>query len=345
MNILHISIILPVYNVENYISDCLDSLLSQDIPEDNYEIICVNDGSTDKSAEIISCYAMKNRNIHLIKQENRGVSNARNNGLNVAKGNYIWFIDPDDFIAPNCLNFIIEAVDVNNADLFEISYVSCSEKTKFVDIKPPVLSLSDIRQGRQGASASGCIYVIKSKLLQDNCIHWNESLLYGEDYLFAFQVKAACKNAIFTNNIIYYYRQRTTSAMNSQSINKYKNHIDSMIKLAEIYKNEYLKNYPLSLKNNLIDRKSLYIQAVMVDMLLYPFEKEYINNVLNNLKRKNLYPYKNLYFTLKTKGKSIKQIFTSYLYFFLNKEWYFRLLLRFKFYRLHNRQVAKKLKN
>ena len=94
-----ISIIVPVYNVEKYLERCLDSILSQTFSD--FELILVNDGSTDHSLEICRSYAEKDERILLIDQENRGLSAARNAGIAVAKGEYLGFVDSDDYIAQN----------------------------------------------------------------------------------------------------------------------------------------------------------------------------------------------------------------------------------------------------
>ncbi len=98
-----LSIIIPVYNAEKYLAECLDSCLNQDIPAEDYEIICVNDGSTDGSAEILERYAREHSNVRFITQPNGGVSVARNTGIDAARGEYIWFVDADDLIQRNCL--------------------------------------------------------------------------------------------------------------------------------------------------------------------------------------------------------------------------------------------------
>lgn len=104
LSMLRLSIIIPMYNVEPYIERCLSSLQDQDIPMEEYEIICINDGSPDNSREVVIRFQRQNKNIILIDQSNQGVSKARNNGINVARGKYLLFVDPDDYIIPNSLN-------------------------------------------------------------------------------------------------------------------------------------------------------------------------------------------------------------------------------------------------
>ena len=96
-----VSIVVPVYNVEAYLEKCLDSLVNQNF--DNYEVIIVNDGSTDKSKEIAQRYENKYSNVVLIDQKNKGLGGARNTGIEAVKGEYILFVDSDDYIHPDTL--------------------------------------------------------------------------------------------------------------------------------------------------------------------------------------------------------------------------------------------------
>ena len=102
---MKISIIIPVYNVENYLAECLNSVVNQTYR--NIEIIIVNDGSTDNSFSIIQQYQLQDERIKIINQENQGLSAARNAGMKVASGEYLWFVDSDDYVAINaCEEFV-----------------------------------------------------------------------------------------------------------------------------------------------------------------------------------------------------------------------------------------------
>jgi len=103
------SIIIPVYNVERYLSQCLDSVLNQSYDGD-YEVICVDDGSTDGSPAILEEYAGKNDKIKIIRQENRGLGGARNTGLRAARGRYVWFVDSDDWIEQEALATLAKSI-------------------------------------------------------------------------------------------------------------------------------------------------------------------------------------------------------------------------------------------
>lgn len=120
---LKLSIILPCYNVERYIADCLESLYAQDMSEEEYEVICVDDCSTDRTCSIVSDYEVQHSNLTLIKhKKNLNVSAARNSGLEVAKGEYIWFVDPDDLIVQGCLKKVYEVAKNNEVELLMFNY-------------------------------------------------------------------------------------------------------------------------------------------------------------------------------------------------------------------------------
>ena len=122
-----LSIIIPFFNVENYISDCLDSVFYQDVPFEDYEVICVNDGSPDRSREIVVDYMKRFNNLTLIEHDrNRKLGTARNTGREKAIGKYIWNVDSDDKIVPNCLGHLLEICEENDLDVLEFGSIRFS---------------------------------------------------------------------------------------------------------------------------------------------------------------------------------------------------------------------------
>jgi glycosyltransferase involved in cell wall biosynthesis len=117
MNNKLVSIIIPAYNVENYISRCLDSVILQSYQ--NIEILVINDGSTDNTLSIIESYRVRDRRISLINQKNKGLSAARNVGLDVSQGDYIYFVDGDDFISEKTIELLVYFSGKNNLDITE----------------------------------------------------------------------------------------------------------------------------------------------------------------------------------------------------------------------------------
>lgn len=118
-----LSFIVPVYNVEKYIGACLDSLYAQDIPEEEYEVICVDDCSPDNSNSIVREYQKKHTNLVLIEHnENKCLGGARNTGIRAARGQYIWFIDSDDMIKTNCLKHLLGICIASDLDVLLFNF-------------------------------------------------------------------------------------------------------------------------------------------------------------------------------------------------------------------------------
>lgn len=130
---ISVSFILPCYNVERYIADCLDSIYAQDLPEDEYEVICVNDCSTDGTRDVIVRYANQHNNLTLIDHEKNLTSGgARNTGINAAQGEYIWFVDPDDMIKSKMVSDVFEAAHEAQLDILMFNFDAVYENRVFM---------------------------------------------------------------------------------------------------------------------------------------------------------------------------------------------------------------------
>lgn len=131
-----LSIIVPIYNVEKYIRGTLESIYYQKFAENNFEVICVNDGTPDNSMQIVNEFAVKHNNLHIINQENQGLSCARNAGLRIVKGDYVWFVDSDDRVAEQSLKQL-ERIIINEPDIdifgFDIYKVQENSKTESIE--------------------------------------------------------------------------------------------------------------------------------------------------------------------------------------------------------------------
>lgn len=124
-----LSLIIPFYNVEEYISQCLESVFSQNIPEDDFEVICVNDGSPDNSREIVLEFQKKHSNLFLVEHDkNRKLGTARNTGRKYAKGKYLWNIDSDDYIKPNVLKELIDVCEKDQLDVLMFNFYHLRDK-------------------------------------------------------------------------------------------------------------------------------------------------------------------------------------------------------------------------
>lgn len=126
---MKLSIIIPVYNVANYVGKCLDSCLEQNVKMTDYEIIVVNDGSVDNSLEVVNLY-INRPNINVISQNNSGLSAARNAGMKIAKGEYIWFVDSDDWIESGILEHILREISLYTPDCLRLNYRRMTDDEK-----------------------------------------------------------------------------------------------------------------------------------------------------------------------------------------------------------------------
>ncbi len=218
-NNIKISVIVPVYNSEKYLERCLNSITKQSLKE--IEIICINDGSTDKSCDIIKNFLAVDSRIKLVNQENQGLSVARNNGIKNAVGEYISFIDSDDFIDINFYEVLYTAAKRYNAD------ISCSGIIK-EDAKKKKIILSfdnevfeeDIRKkfliskSLQHCFVWNKIYKRDSLLL--NNLFFPSGIIY-EDMMFTPDVLEKLNGLVVTSGIFYHYWKHPGSIIRSDS--------------------------------------------------------------------------------------------------------------------------------
>jgi len=217
-----ISIIIPVFNVEKYISACLESVFCQDIPEDEYEVICVNDGSTDGSRSIVEEFLKTHSNLKLIDHpRNLKLGVARNTGRKFASGTYIWNVDSDDMIAPNCLKEILEICEEQNLDVLEFGYFNYrSEKNCDSASKGEIPRDSHVYTGPQflekyhlnniGSICGIWRKVCKKAFLDSNNIY-SPPINMGEDEPFAISIFAWAERMAYLDRVCYYYRRSDVS--------------------------------------------------------------------------------------------------------------------------------------
>lgn len=216
-----ISVIVPVYNVQQYLEQCLNSIVAQTYS--NLEILLVNDGSTDLSAKICDEFAVKDSRVKVIHQINGGVSSARNTGMDAATGDYITFVDSDDWLQKSMYqNMMDVACMKDRADIVMCDFINEKENAKeniTSFIRKGFYSRTDIVKelyttllvtedlGRLPI-VSACICLFKKELLQQNKINFDVSLRYSEDYLFMAMVMLRADSFYYLKaNYFYHYRQ------------------------------------------------------------------------------------------------------------------------------------------
>lgn len=202
---MKISVIIPVYNVEKYLNQCIDSVLGQTYQD--LEIILVNDGSTDRSPEICEEYKNKDSRIKLIHQKNSGVSNARNRGIDNAKGEWITFIDSDDYISDNYFDAI------KNDNKFDWVFLNADRKIgekflTFMNFESKIFDkLSFIKEYAIYPDIPGpWARFYQSKIINENRLRFNPELKFGEDGVFNIKYLQFCKNISTSHSAKYIYR-------------------------------------------------------------------------------------------------------------------------------------------
>ncbi|WP_237705327.1 glycosyltransferase family 2 protein [Bacillus coahuilensis] len=181
-----ISVIIPMYNAETWIKQCLESVLCQ--KNVSFEIIIVNDGSTDTSPSIADDYAEKFSQIQVIHKKNGGVSSARNAGLENSHGNYVFFLDIDDAISNNALQSLLEFAEEQSADVSECKYMfSQKERTNYEGVAEVFYGENKINYFHKGKVGYCAGKLIRRALIEDNNLRFDENMSYGEDRNFFYE--------------------------------------------------------------------------------------------------------------------------------------------------------------
>ncbi|WP_075965045.1 glycosyltransferase [Parabacteroides massiliensis] len=216
-----LSIIIPVYNVQNYLEDCLLSIYKQSLSLETFEVIAVNDGSTDKSIDILRKYEEIYPNMIIISQKNSGQSVARNNGLTVASGKYVFFMDSDDYLCLDSLASLLSKATEHDLDVLRFDYKYVDEEGHELDKK----TNRDKRMQYSGRLVDGqflyehlyqgeffCLSLIKRSFLLKYSIQYKEGAFF-EDVEYALKIAYHANKVVYMDSCIYAYRQRGTSTI------------------------------------------------------------------------------------------------------------------------------------
>ncbi|MGB5317251.1 MAG: glycosyltransferase [Robiginitalea sp.] len=192
---MELSIIVPTYNVEKYLANCLDSLINQDLSPESYEIIVVNDGSTDASPEIAMVYEENHAQVRVFHQENQGLSAARNKGMKLAQGKVIYFVDSDDYIAQNTLSYALNLMKRNDLQILGLEIMRTEELDIYKASNYEVIGKEEIKV------TDGITYLAENPYL--NNVWW---YLVRRDYLLntglTFPVGRYFEDCIFTATLL-----------------------------------------------------------------------------------------------------------------------------------------------
>lgn len=302
-----ISVILPVYNVAPYLKECLNSLLEQTYTD--FELILVNDGSTDNSLIIAKEYENKFERIIIIDQDNKGLSEARNSGYRYIKGRYTYFLDSDDFILPETFGNLINLAEENKLDLIKFDAYSFSEKNIKIQMtnydsssyleENKVYSRDEyLRKVGDRFMPAVWMYFIKSSIILENQLYFKKDILH-EDEVFTVQLLQFCQRIMYDSNQYFQRRYRQNSIMTAD-VSKNKKSTQSKIEIIKLF--EKLIN-----SNPLDEEYSKFIKSRQNDIFtVLIFEKN--GNVKSYLKYYKKY---NLSIKKRTALRYIKKNLTS----------------------------------
>ena len=203
-----ISVIIPVYNAESTLRRCLDSILNQ--LYSSLEIILVDDGSKDNSGRICDEYGEQDDRIIVIHQGNKGVSLARNRGLDIAKGEYVGFVDSDDYIDPDYFKILLDNMGKSKTDICfsALEEVPNIAPSTLISNKNDLVSL--IIGQKFGNNAGPYNKLFKNSII--GSLRFDKDIFVGEDTLFDVEYAKKCRNGVFVNKVMYHYDQRTSSS-------------------------------------------------------------------------------------------------------------------------------------
>lgn len=222
-----ITIIVPVYNVGPYISEAINSVIRQTYSD--WELLLVNDGSTDQSLQLCRKFEAQDPRIHVIDKENGGVSSARNTGIENAHGEWLSFLDGDDWLEDNCLETVLSAVD-DSTDVVCWNYWRNTENSQtknqpispcFMQVEEPkelikITMFPQYSQKKSGRSFGGikgmCTKLVRTEMVRENDLRFDMNVKIGEDALFSAQCFEYARKAVFMDKYLYHYRQDNLSA-------------------------------------------------------------------------------------------------------------------------------------
>ena len=228
---LKVSVIIPVYNVEKYLPACLDSVLGQTLRE--IEVICVNDGSTDKSPEILQEYAKKDSRIIVINQENKGLGSARNRAIEIAKGEYIGFVDSDDYIDADFYEKLYNAALKHNAEIAAAGYRRVSSSSKSIRLRFKNEKLYINADDKYKATNIPEYWYVWNKIYKLSDIRMINLLFtseFAEDVMFSLRALYFLNKMVTVPDTYYNYRKNSTSFGGSKSVSKQNYALEERVK-------------------------------------------------------------------------------------------------------------------
>lgn len=277
-----ISVIVPVYNVADYLEQCLDSILNQTYKE--FEVILVDDGSTDTSYSICDEYVKRDSRFHLFRQENKGLSAARNAGLELCRGGYVTFVDSDDFVSPEYLQRMIENLKQADADIAICEHYRLENGTFYfqkhdLNDREIISSRDAFKRIHQVNYAVAWGKLFKSSLFR--YVRFPVGRVYEDSFTLP-KLYMFCEKIVVLPDELYCYRQRSTSIINSQySFEKIADHLavyeemimdlslaNENVELTKMHYISVLKKYKMWFEERKLTKHELYLRVCLRLLML-----------------------------------------------------------------------------
>ena len=266
-----ISVILPVYNVEDYLKECFDSILAQTYTD--YELIVINDGSTDNSLAVVNEYENQFERINVICQDNKGLSEARNAGYNSITGKYTYFLDSDDFILPETFENLVMLAEKNQLDLIKFDARSFAEEgvdyqmTNYDSssyLKENVLYTRNqyLKAVESHFMPAVWMYFIKSELILSNSLYFKKGILH-EDEVFTVQLLKHCHRIMYDSTQYFQRRYRKNSIMTG-NITKNKKAIESKVWIIDFFQSIIMSDTEDEVYNHFVKLRQSDLLTVLV---------------------------------------------------------------------------------
>lgn len=292
---MKLSVVIAVYNTELYLEKCIQSVLKSPLSENDYEIIVINDGSTDKSQLIVENIMRENANIKLINKKNGGQSTARNVGFQLAKGDYIFCLDSDDYIDGELFSLALNYACENDLDMFPIQFIKVSENNEILLFRDTYRELSSIITGAEFMNRfviSGAMarYFYKTEIIKKNNLKLIEGI-YHEDEEFVIRFLTFVKRITYSKTPVYYYLYRKSSTVNNTNFEHRRKLLNDLLlvidSLDELANN---KTQDVLTINGIEKKKQQLIISVIIKMFKDKYSSIEFNEVLSKLEHKGYYP-------------------------------------------------------
>ena len=286
---IKLSFIIPLYNSAQWLEKCLYSVLNQDIPEDQMEIICVNDGSPDNSAEMARKIAKEHPSVIVIDQENQGPSGARNTGMRHATGKYLCFVDPDDYVEPKVYGGLIRQMEEEQLDMLRFDYQVVNEYYQTIpkrpfelafDYTPELMTGSEFLAKRLDIACNIWRYMYRREIITENNI-WCFVGDYYDDTPWLPLVLMKVQRLNLCDTVVYNYLERSDSLVNAKSPKAVQRKIEGSFMLLDLLQEEMkdIDDKTILLWYDMMIAHCVTSLLTMVAVNQYDLRKEYFSRI------------------------------------------------------------------